>query len=151
MIDQLLVKNLTATVFDAEAASRPLPVRARTVVVGGGIVGASVAYHLACAGEQDVIVLERASVAAGTSWHAAGLVSRGRATHFLTKLASYGVDFYRELGDRSGIEVGLRQPGSLLLARTGERLRELRYADGVARAPRPRVADVAGGCAAPAR
>ena len=103
------------------------------VVVGGGIVGASVAYHLACAGEQDVIVLERASVAAGTSWHAAGLVSRGRATHFLTKLASYGVDFYRELGDRSGIEVGLRQPGSLLLARTGERLRELRYADGVAR------------------
>jgi 4-methylaminobutanoate oxidase (formaldehyde-forming) len=127
-IDQLLDKNLTATSFDPEAASRPLPERARTVVVGAGIVGASVAYHLARAGERDVVVLERASVAAGTSWHAAGLVSRGRATHFLTELADYGVGFYRELGD-----VGLRQPGSLLLARTTERLHELRYADGVAR------------------
>ena len=133
MTDQLLDKNLSASVFDPDAASRPLPARARTVVVGAGIVGASVACHLARAGERDVIVLERAAVAAGTSWHAAGLVSRGRATHFLTKLASYGVDFYRELGDRSGIDVGLRQPGSLLLARTDERLRELRYADGVAR------------------
>jgi heterotetrameric sarcosine oxidase gamma subunit len=103
------------------------------VVVGAGIVGSSVAYHLARAGERDVVVLERASVAAGTSWHAAGLVSRGRATHFLTDLADYGVDFYRALGERSGIDVGLRQPGSLLLARTPERLQELRYADGVAR------------------
>lgn len=98
------------------------------MIVGSGIVGASIAYHLARGGERDVVVLERASVAAGTSWHAAGLVSRGRATHFLTELATYGVDFYRSLGD-----VGLRQPGSLLLARTEERLRELRYADGVAR------------------
>jgi 4-methylaminobutanoate oxidase (formaldehyde-forming) len=127
-MDQLLDKNLTATSFDADAASRTPPERARTVVVGAGIVGASVAYHLAAAGERDVVVLERASVAAGTSWHAAGLVSRGRATHFLTELANYGVDFYRALAD-----VGLRQPGSLLLARTDERLRELRYADGVAR------------------
>jgi 4-methylaminobutanoate oxidase (formaldehyde-forming) len=131
--DRLLDKDLTATVFDPEAASRPLPARARTVVVGGGIVGASVAHHLASAGERDIVVLERASVAAGTSWHAAGLVSRGRATHFLTELATYGVDFYGALGDRSGIDVGLRQPGSLLLARTAERLHELRYADGVAR------------------
>ena len=60
-------------------------------------------------------------------------MSRGRATHFLTELADYGVDFYRELGQRSGIEVGLRQPGSLLLARTAERLQELHYADGIAR------------------
>jgi threonine dehydrogenase-like Zn-dependent dehydrogenase len=60
--DQLLDKNLSATSFDADAALRPLPARARTVVVGGGIVGASVAYHLAHLGERDVIVLERASV-----------------------------------------------------------------------------------------
>ncbi|MGN6799247.1 MAG: FAD-dependent oxidoreductase, partial [Gaiellaceae bacterium] len=100
--------------------------------MGGGIIGASVAYHLASAGERDVVVLERAVVSAGTSWHAAGLVSRGRATHVLTELADYGVDFYRELGQRSGIDIGLRRPGSLLLARTEERLRELRYADAVA-------------------
>ena len=127
-IDRLLEKNLTATQFDADAASHTLPARARTVIVGAGIVGSSIAYHLAAAGERDAVVLERASVSAGTSWHAAGLVSRGRSTHFLTELATYGVDFYRALGD-----VGLRQPGSLLLARTDERLRELRYADGIAR------------------
>jgi cation diffusion facilitator CzcD-associated flavoprotein CzcO len=56
-VDQLLDKNLTATSFDADAASRPLPSRARTVVVGAGIVGASIAYHLAAAGERDVVVL----------------------------------------------------------------------------------------------
>ncbi len=133
VVDNLLEKGLSATAFDPDAARRPLPGRARTVVIGAGIVGSSVAHHLAALGERDVVLLERHSVAAGTSWHAAGLVSRGRGTRMLTALADYGMGFYRQLSTVSGIDVGLRQPGSILLARTPERVTELRYADGVAR------------------
>ena len=133
-MEQLLVRDLTATSFDPRAADRPLPARCRTVVVGAGIVGASVAYHLAELGEPEVLLLDRASVAAGSSWHAAGLVVRGRATAALTELASYGVDLYARLGAQTGVDVGLEQPGSLTLARTEGRLDELRYLAMVARA-----------------
>jgi len=64
----------------------PLPDRARIVIVGGGIVGASIAYHLTRAGERDVVLLERGRLTNGTTWHAAGLVSRVRGTHALTAL-----------------------------------------------------------------
>ena len=83
-----------------------------------------------------MLVLERNAVASGTSWHAAGLVVRGRATHVLTELASYGVDLYRGLGDETGVDVNLVQPGSLTLARTPGRLDELRYLAGDLPAPR---------------
>ena len=66
-------------------------------------------------------------MASGTSWHAAGLVVRGRAGHVLTELASYGVDLYGRLADETGVDVNLVQPGSLTLARTPGRLDELRY------------------------
>lgn len=132
-MERLLERDLTATSFDPSARGGPLPSRARTVVVGSGIVGASVAYHLALLGERDVLVLERGAVASGTSWHAAGLVVRGRATHVLTELASYGVDLYRALGDETGVDVNLVQPGSLTLARTPGRLDELRYLAGICR------------------
>ena len=88
-MDHLLEKDLTATSFDDQAQSRPLPARAQTVVVGAGVVGSSIAYHLAELGHKDVLLIERASVAAGTSWHAAGLVVRARATHAMTKLSYY--------------------------------------------------------------
>ncbi|MDX6376589.1 MAG: hypothetical protein QOE98_892 [Gaiellaceae bacterium] len=132
-MERLLERDLTATSFDPTARSGELPARARTVVVGSGIAGASVAYHLALLGERDVLVLERGAVASGTSWHAAGLVVRGRATHVLTELASYGVDLYGKLGAETGVDVNLAQPGSLTLARTPGRLDELRYLAGICR------------------
>lgn len=132
-MDRLLEKDISATTFDPQAASRPLPSRATTVVVGAGIIGSSVAYHLTELGHKDVLVLERASVASGTSWHAAGLIASGRGTHFLTSLSKYGVDFYEQLESRTGVDVHLRQPGSITLCRTPGRLDEVRYSDMVAR------------------
>ena len=132
-MDRLLEKDISATSFDPEARTRDLPARATTVVVGAGIIGSSVAYHLTQLGHKDVVVLERASVASGTSWHAAGLIASGRGTHFLTSLSKYGVDFYETLEAKSSVDVNLAQPGSITLARTDGRLDEIRYSDMVAR------------------
>lgn len=120
------------TGVDAGAAERP-PGRARAVVVGAGIIGASVALHLARLGWTDTVVLERSRAGSGTSWHAAGLMTRTRGTHMQTELASYSRDFYRDLADLSGVDVGYYPNGSLSLARTAERLTELRYAQTLAR------------------
>ena len=125
--ERLRDATLTATSFDPRAAGDP-PARARAVVVGGGIIGASVALHLARLGWTDTVVLERSRVASGTSWHAAGLMTRTRGTHVQTELASYSRDFYEGLAALSGVEVGYYPNGSLSVARTPERLTELRYA-----------------------
>src|SRR5688500_10280925 len=97
MPELLVHKGISATAFDPEAASGHLPSTARPVIVGAGVIGSSVAYHLAAAGETDILVLERASVAAGTSWHAAGLLACARASHALTELTKYSVDCYSRL------------------------------------------------------
>ena len=125
--ERLRDATLTATSFDPQAAEDP-PARARAVVVGGGIIGASVALHLARLGWTDTVVLERSRVASGTSWHAAGLMTRTRGTHVQTDLASYSRDFYEGLAALSGVETGFYANGSLSVARTRERLTELRYA-----------------------
>ena len=125
--ERLRDATLTATSFDPRAAGDP-PARARAVVVGGGIIGASVALHLARLGWTDTVVLERSRVASGTSWHAAGLMTRTRGTHVQTELASYSRDFYEGLAALSGVETGFYANGSLSVARTRERLTELRYA-----------------------
>ena len=125
--ERLRDATLTATSFDPRAAEEP-PARARAVVVGGGIIGASVALHLARLGWTDTVVLERSRVASGTSWHAAGLMTRTRGTHMQTELASYSRDFYQGLAALSGVDAGFYPNGSLSLARTPERLTELRYA-----------------------
>ena len=91
--ERLRDATLKATDFDPRAAEAP-PARARAVVIGGGIIGASVAYHLARLGWTDTVVLERARVSSGTTWHAAGLMTRTRGTHVQTELASYSRDFY---------------------------------------------------------
>ena len=132
MVERLLARGLSATSFQTDARTADLPARARIVVIGAGVVGSSVAYHLAHLGE-DVVVLERSSVASGTSWHAAGLVVRGRSTHVFTELASYGVDLYGRLPAETGVDVNLVQCGSLTLARTDGRVDELRMMAAVGR------------------
>jgi glycine cleavage system aminomethyltransferase T/glycine/D-amino acid oxidase-like deaminating enzyme len=130
--EQLRKADLSAQLFDLKAAAEP-PARARAVVIGGGIIGASVAYHLAALGWTDTVILERHSLASGTSWHAAGLMTRTRGTHMLTDLATYSGAFYAGLAQLSGVDIGYHESGSLSLARTDERLTELRYALAMAR------------------
>lgn len=133
MAEKLLHTDITATTFRDDAASAELPERARIVVVGGGVVGTSIALHLAEAGERDVVLLERHRIASGTSWHAAGLVVRARGTHALTTIADRSVGIYAGLEERTGVEVGFNRCGSLTLATTPGRWDELRYGAGVAR------------------
>ncbi len=104
-----------------------LPDRARVVIVGGGIVGASIAYHLTRAGETDVVLVERARLSAGTTWHAAGLVSQVRGTHALSALAYINAPTYERVIEESGIDTGLRRSGSLTVARTTGRMQEILY------------------------
>jgi 4-methylaminobutanoate oxidase (formaldehyde-forming) len=110
-----------------------LPARTRVVVVGGGIVGCSVAYHLALRGESDVVLLERSELTSGTTWHAAGLVGQLRATHNLTRLAQYTTELFATLGTDTGQPTGFRQCGSIAVASTPERLEELRRGASMAR------------------
>ena len=102
-----------------------VPTQARVVVIGGGIAGCSVAYHLTKLGWRDVVLLERRELSCGTTWHAAGLVGQLRATHNLTRLARYGAELYERLEAETGQATGFRRPGSVSLARTPERLHEL--------------------------
>jgi heterotetrameric sarcosine oxidase gamma subunit len=133
MTERMLDDSITATSFDPGAGDGSLPDGARVVIVGGGVLGSSVAYHLVHLGVTDVLVLERHRVASGTSWHAAGLVARVRASHPMTELAGYGVDLYRRLGEETGVDVHFRPTGSLTLAEHDERLTELRYTAAIAR------------------
>ncbi|MBI2206087.1 MAG: GcvT family protein [Candidatus Rokubacteria bacterium] len=112
----------------------PLPSHARVVVIGGGIAGCSVAYHLTKLGWTDVVLLERRDISCGTTWHAAGLVGQLRSTQNLTRLAKYGGDLYERLEAETGQATGFRRPGSLSLARNHERLVELKRAASMARA-----------------
>ena len=72
----------------------PLPHHAQTVIVGGGIVGCSVAYHLTKLGRKDVVLLEQGELTGGTTWHAAGLVTQLRNSHTVIEIVKYGVDLY---------------------------------------------------------
>src|SRR5437764_5489046 len=109
------------------------PTQARVVIIGGGIVGCSLAYHLAKRGCGDVVLLERRQLTCGTTWHAAGLVGQLRATQNLTRLAQYTAGLYRSLGEETGQETGFKQRGSLALASTQERFEELKRGASMAR------------------
>ena len=110
-----------------------IPAHARAVVVGGGIVGCSVAYHLANLGWRDVVLLERRQLSCGTTWHAAGLVGQLRSSHNLTRLASYGAVLYERLEAETGQATGFRRSGSISVARSAERLTELKRGASMAR------------------
>ncbi|MDM5147194.1 FAD-dependent oxidoreductase [Candidatus Persebacteraceae bacterium Df01] len=111
-----------------------IPTQARAVVIGGGVVGCSVAYHLAKLGWHDVVLLERKQFSCGTTWHAAGLMPRLRPTETMTKLAQYGHELYQRLEKETGIDIGYKKRGSIALALTQERLEELRRSVSAAKA-----------------
>ena len=90
-----------------------IPEKARVVIVGGGIVGCSIAYHLTKLGWSDVVLLEREKLTCGTTWHAAGLVAQLRATSNLTRMARYTADLYAGLEAETGQATGFKQNGSL--------------------------------------
>ena len=114
--------------------SKKLPTHAQVVVIGGGIVGCSVAYHLTKLGWKDVVLLERKTLTSGTTWAAAGLVGQLWASSALTKLAKYGTELYSRLEDETGQTTGFVRSGSLRVARTEARKSEYDRAVGMARA-----------------
>jgi 4-methylaminobutanoate oxidase (formaldehyde-forming) len=104
----------------------PFPKRTQVVIIGGGIVGCSVAYHLAKLGWKDVVLLEQNQLAGGTTWHAAGLVGRLRTTNSMTKINKYSAELYAGLERETGHSVGWKQVGSLIVARSHDRMTQLR-------------------------
>jgi 4-methylaminobutanoate oxidase (formaldehyde-forming) len=103
-----------------------LPVRARVVVVGGGVIGCSVAYHLSKLGWSDVLLLEQGRLSGGTTWHAAGLVGPLRATESGTRLVQYSAELYAALEAETGLATGYRNVGGVIVARTEDRMTQLR-------------------------
>ncbi|VDC33356.1 GcvT family protein [Pseudogemmobacter humi] len=102
-----------------------IPERARAVVIGGGVSGCSVAYHLAKAGWTDVVLLERRKLTSGTTWHAAGLIGQLRANQNMTRLAKYSADLYARLEAETGVATGLKRVGSMTVALTEDRMQEI--------------------------
>jgi 4-methylaminobutanoate oxidase (formaldehyde-forming) len=100
-----------------------VPSHARVVIVGGGIAGASTAYHLTKLGVTDVVLLEQGKLTCGTTWHAAGLVGQTRATRNATQMSRYGIELYATLERETGLATGWKQCGSLNVAKTPERLK----------------------------
>lgn len=102
-----------------------LPNKARVVIIGGGVIGCSVAYHLAKLGWKDVVLLERKQLTSGTTWHAAGLIAQLRATANMTKLAKYSQELYGNLEAETGVATGFKRCGSITVALTEERKEEI--------------------------
>lgn len=109
------------------------PAHARAIVVGGGIVGTSVAYHLAKRGWRDVVLLERKRLTSGTTWHAAGLLTKLRATYNMSMLAKYAAELVAEIEALTGKGTGYRRTGSILVARTPGRWEEVKRGISMAR------------------
>ena len=120
--EHLANRDLDSSILDP--VTEP-PARARVVIIGGGIIGSSIAYHLTKLGVTDVLVLERVRLTGGTTWHAAGLVSQVRGTHALTELSRVNASTYAALPNETGVDTGFRRVGSLTVARTPGRMQEL--------------------------
>lgn len=103
-----------------------LPTRAQVVIIGGGVIGCSIAYHLVKLGWRDVVLLERMQLTSGTTWHAAGLLTTLRDTETQTKLAKYTQDLYRRLEAEVGQAAGIIDCGSIQLAMTPDKAEEMR-------------------------
>ena len=106
--------------------AKEVPHSARVVIVGGGIIGTSVAYHLAKLGISDVVLLERRQLTCGTTWHAAGLVGQLRGSQRMTQLAKYTAELYAGLEAETGQATGFKQTGSISIATNKARFEELK-------------------------
>jgi len=106
--------------------SATVPSRARIVIIGGGVIGASIAYHLAKAGEQDVVLLEQTEIGGGTTWHAAGMVGRLRTSSTFAQMCDASAKLYAGLEAETGEAVDWRQCGTLYVARNEERMFQYR-------------------------
>jgi len=104
---------------------KKIPNKTKVVVIGGGVVGCSVAYHLAKFGWKDTILLERDQLTSGTTWHAAGLVSQLGPSAAITKIRKYSLDLYKDLEKKVDHSAGLRLNGALSIAQNKERWQEL--------------------------
>lgn len=111
-----------------------LPNKARVVIIGGGVIGCSVAYHLTKKGWNDVVLLERKQLTSGTTWHAAGLIAQLRATKNMTKLAKYSQELYGSLEEETGVATGFKRCGSITVALSEERKEEIYRQAAMARA-----------------
>ena len=111
-----------------------VPSKARVVIIGGGVIGCSVAYHLTKLGWKDVVLLERKQLTSGTTWHAAGLIAQLRATANMTKLAKYSQELYGNLEEETGVATGFKRVGSITVALTEERREEIYRQAAMARA-----------------
>ncbi len=106
--------------------SLQIPDKTQIVVIGGGVIGCSVAYHLCKRGWNDVVLLERSQLTCGTTWHAAGLIGTTRASQTLASLAGYCLDFIPMIEEETGQSVGFKQVGSMWIAEDEERFEEIR-------------------------
>jgi 4-methylaminobutanoate oxidase (formaldehyde-forming) len=113
-------------VSEVPTSSTSVPERARVVIIGGGVIGCSTAYHLAKLGWTDVVLLEQGTLSCGTTWHAAGLVGLLRASESGTRLVQYSSELYAGLEAETGLSAGYRQCGGLIVARTEDRMVQLR-------------------------
>ncbi len=110
----------------ASGEASGLPGRAQVVIIGGGVIGTSVAYHLAVMGRTDVLLLEQGQLSCGTTWHAAGLIGQLRASENGTRLVQYSTELYQRLEQETGLGTGFRRCGGVTVARTPERMVQLR-------------------------
>jgi len=106
--------------------AKKIPQSAKVVIIGGGVAGCSVAYHLSKFGWKDVVLLERDQLTSGTTWHAAGLIGQLGSSATITKLRNYSLNLYKQLEKETGLSTGLKQNGSLTVATTEGRLQELK-------------------------
>ncbi|MEM1301291.1 MAG: FAD-dependent oxidoreductase [Pseudomonadota bacterium] len=111
-----------------------VPSTARVVIIGGGVIGCSVAYHLTKLGWSDVVLLERKQLTSGTTWHAAGLIAQLRASQNMTRLAKYSQELYGTLEAETGVATGFKRNGSITVALTEERREEITRQAAMARA-----------------
>ena len=111
-----------------------IPQSARVVIIGGGIIGCSVAYHLSKLGWSDVVLLERKQLTSGTTWHAAGLIAQLRASANMTRLAKYSQELYGALEAETGVSTGFKRCGSITVALTEARREEITRQAAMARA-----------------
>jgi len=112
--------------FPDSGSSGTLPAQSKVVIIGGGVIGTSVAYHLTKLGWKDLVLLEQGQLGGGTSWHAAGLVGRLRTSNSMTRINKYTVELYSQLQQETGHSVGWKQVGSLIVAKSEHRMVQLR-------------------------